>query len=118
MKYKAALLMTYSSPYFRYFIAMQPEQYALKMRCPVLAIFGEKDIQISAPENAELMRKCLQKANHAHHSRVEIIAGANHLFQKCHECTISEYGQLEETIAPEVLELLFSWIKGIISLHI
>ena len=81
------------------------------MQCPVLAIFGEKDIQVPAQKNADLMRKSLQKANNEHRSRVEIIQGANHLFQKCSLCTIYEYGWLEETITPEVLELIISWMK-------
>jgi fermentation-respiration switch protein FrsA (DUF1100 family) len=105
------LIAQSSIPWFIHFITLQPETYITKVKCPVLAIFGAKDIQVSAMENADLMRKCLQKAHNEHHSKVVIIEGTNHLLQKCNQCKISEYGHLEETIAPEVLELLFSWLK-------
>jgi pimeloyl-ACP methyl ester carboxylesterase len=108
---KANFVIAHTLPYMKYFIALQPEAYINKVKCPVLAIFGEKDIQVPAIENAGLMRKCLQKANNEHHSKVVVIEGANHLLQKCNTCKISEYGQIEETIAPEVLKLLFNWIN-------
>jgi len=108
---KASLVMAHATPYMKYFIALQPEKYITKVKSPVLAIFGGKDIQVPALENAGIMRRCLQKAGNEHHSRVEIIEGANHLLQKCNQCTIAEYGQIEETIMPEVLELIFSWVK-------
>ena len=108
---KANFVIAHTLPYMKHFIALQPETYINNVKCPVLAVFGEKDIQVSAMENADLMRKCLQKAHNEPHSKVVIIEGANHLLQKCNQCKISEYGHIEETIAPEVLELLFSWLK-------
>jgi pimeloyl-ACP methyl ester carboxylesterase len=108
---KTALVAHSSPPWLIYFIPLQPATYISKVNCPVLAIFGEKDIQVPALENANLIRKCLQKTKNEHLSQVEIIAGANHLLQKCNHCTLSEYKQIEDTIAPEVLELLFLWIK-------
>jgi pimeloyl-ACP methyl ester carboxylesterase len=109
---KEKIITESSYPWIISFIALQPEAYINKVKCPVLAIFGEKDLQVPAIENAGLMRQCLQKANNEHHSKVEIIEGANHLLQKCNLCKVSEYGEIEETIAPEVLELLFDWLGG------
>jgi dienelactone hydrolase len=101
-----------SNPWLIHFIALSPEKYIAKVKCPVLAIFGEKDIQVPAQENADLMRKSLQKAKNEKNSRVEIIKGTNHLLQRCNLCTTYEYPWIEETVAPEVLELLFSWINA------
>ena len=108
---KAKFVIAHTSPYMKHFVALQPETYINKVKCPVLAVFGEKDIQVSAIENADLIRKCLQKSHNEPYSKVVIIEGVNHLLQKCNQCTVSEYGWIEETIAPEVLELLFSWLK-------
>ena len=36
--------------------------------------------------------------------------GLNHLFQKCTKCTVAEYGQLENTIEPEVLDTIGDWL--------
>ena len=35
----------------------------------------------------------------------------NHLFQTSETGAISEYGEIEETISPRVLELTVNWIK-------
>jgi hypothetical protein len=38
----------------------------------------------------------------------------NHLFQPCETGAISEYGQIEETISPEVLEIMTEWIWDVV----
>jgi len=109
--FKVNIVMQLSSPWMIEFMALSPEKYIAKTKCPVLAIFGEKDLQVPARENADLMRKSLQIAKNEKNSRIEIIKGANHLLQRCNICAIYEYPWIEETIAPEVLELLFTWIN-------
>jgi hypothetical protein len=36
--------------------------------------------------------------------------GLNHLFQTCKTGAVSEYGAIEETLAPAVLETIGNWI--------
>jgi fermentation-respiration switch protein FrsA (DUF1100 family) len=77
----------------------------------VLAINGEKDLQVSAKENLAAIREALAAGGNA---KVRIVEtpGLNHLFQTCSTGAIAEYAQIEETIAPSVLQLISSWILG------
>ena len=94
-----------SSQWFSYFIQFNPADYLAKVACPVLAINGEKDIQVSAKENLEAIKKAIPKAT------IKEMPGVNHLFQHCKTCSVDEYAELEETFAPEVLQLIGDWIK-------
>lgn len=42
---------------------------------------------------------------------VKAYPNLNHLFQTCEKGTLAEYGQLEETINPEVLKDIIEWIR-------
>ena len=42
--------------------------------------------------------------------KVKIYPGLNHFFQTCRTCNHLEYGDLEETISPEVLKDITEWI--------
>lgn len=92
-----------ASPWFFTLFHLDPKTYIKKVHCPVVAINGEKDLQVDAVANQELMRKYLnKKQNHQFH----IIPNANHLLQTCTTGTPSEYGDIEETIGKGTLELL------------
>ncbi len=75
--------------------------------CPVLAINGTKDIQVDPESNLGALRSGLP-ANSK--TRVEAIEGVNHLFQHCATGAVSEYRQIEETFAPEALDLIVNWL--------
>ena len=42
-----------------------------------------------------------------------VFPGLNHLFQTAKTGQISEYGQIEETLAPEVMETIAGWILSL-----
>jgi uncharacterized protein len=42
---------------------------------------------------------------------VQELPDINHLFQTCKTGAVSEYGAIEETIAPAVLETIAPWIQ-------
>ena len=92
-----------SSPWFFTLFHLDPKVYIKKVHCPVVAINGEKDLQVDAVANQQLMRKYLsKKQNHQFH----IVPNANHLLQTCATGSPSEYGNIEETIGEETLRLL------------
>ncbi len=92
-----------TSPWLFTLFHLDPKTYLKKVHCPVVAINGEKDLQVDAVANQQLMRKYLDKnQNHQFH----IIPNANHLLQTCTTGSPSEYGNIEETIGKETLELL------------
>ena len=97
------------SPWYNYFIRFKPADYLRKVACPVLALNGEKDIQVSAKPNLMAIKNAIVKSK----ATVKELPGLNHLFQHCQKCTVEEYGELKETFSPEVLGIISSWIKNI-----
>ena len=93
-------------PWMRRFIEITPTDYLKKVRCPVLALNGSKDLQVSATENLSAISKSVK----AELLTTNQFDGLNHLFQHCDTGLPSEYMLIEETISPEVLEFITHWI--------
>ena len=87
-----------------------PAQDLKKLKCPVLALNGEKDIQVDAAMNLTAIQQRISE-NGNRKVTVKAYPNLNHLFQTCEKGTLVEYGQLEETISPEVLKDITDWIK-------
>lgn len=98
-----------TDPWMRYFIAYDPAPVLAKVKCPVLALNGEKDIQVIAPENLEGFRNALQKGGNRQVKTVSF-PGLNHLFQECKMGTIDEYALIEQTFSPDALKVMGDWI--------
>jgi dienelactone hydrolase len=96
-------------PWLKYFISTDPYQFWSKVKCPVLALNGEKDIQVNAGENVSAIQKALADAGNKN-AESKIFPGLNHLFQHCTKCTVQEYGELEQTISTEVLDQIGNWL--------
>ena len=111
-KSKAAFIAIFvkqlQQPWFKYFMQFNPEDYLSKVRCAVLAINGEKDIQVAANANLAAIKKAIPTAS------IKSMPGLNHLFQHCVKCSVDEYAELEETFSPEVLQIMGDWIKGVV----
>ncbi len=97
-------------PWMRFFIVTDPTDYWSQVKCPVLALNGDKDIQVEAVPNIAGIRDALKKAGNNKFNTV-IIPGLNHLFQHCEACTVDEYGKLEETFSPQVLTMISDWLN-------
>jgi pimeloyl-ACP methyl ester carboxylesterase len=104
-----AQIQTMTTPWFRRFIAIDPRDALKKVTVPVLALNGERDVQVSATQNLPEIAAAL-KAAHNRDVTVEALPGLNHLFQHCQTCAPTEYGVLEETFAPVALEKIGDWI--------
>ena len=100
---------TYFSPWFRYFIAFDPTEYLKQTSCRVLAVNGEKDVQVTATENLFAIQKTLETAGN---KQVKIISypNLNHLFQPATTGAVSEYSEIQTTISAEVLSDLKNFI--------
>jgi pimeloyl-ACP methyl ester carboxylesterase len=97
------------TPWFRYFISYDPAVALRKVRCPVLVLNGEKDLQVDPKQNLPPIAAALQEAGNRDVT-IRELPGLNHLFQHCRTGSPTEYGKIEETMAPEVLELIAAWI--------
>lgn len=99
-----------SNPYVRYMLSYDAagNLAALGSR-PLMAINGSKDFQVDAAMNLEAVRNARPAAEHSG-DLIREFGGLNHLFQPCATGNSTEYGQIETTIAPEVLEAIGAWI--------
>lgn len=106
----AAQVKQLTSPWMSSFIKYDPATALEKVACPVLAINGEKDLQVPPKENLEAIKAALEKGGNPDITTVEL-AGLNHLFQEAATGTPSEYGTIEQTFAPAAMEVVLNWIK-------
>lgn len=97
------------SAWMRFFITYDPQTALEKVQCPVLALNGEKDLQVSARQNLPEIEKALHAGGNKDFKAVEL-PGLNHLFQACKTGSVAEYAQIEETLSPVALELISGWI--------
>lgn len=99
------------SPWFREFVRFDPQPALRKVPCPVLALVGGKDAQVPPRENARGIQGALRTGECGDFT-VKELAGLNHLFQTAKTGAVSEYGQLDEIIAPKALISITYWIMG------
>jgi len=105
-----AYLNAMNRPWMIYFLQTNPPDYLVRLTCKVLALNGSKDIQVVPDPNLAAIDSALKKSRVKIH-QTEKISGLNHLFQHCKTCTVTEYGELEETFSPEVLQRMGDWLE-------
>ena len=98
-------------PWMRWLAAHDPAPVLQRVRVPVLAVNGSRDLQVTPRENLAAIERALQTGGNAD-ATVRELPGLNHLFQRCTSCTIAEYGLLEETFAPSALTVVSDWIRA------
>jgi len=99
-----------SSIWFKYFVGKDPGVNLKRIKCPVLALNGTLDSQVRSTSNLSGIKSNLQKAGN---KKFEIVAmpGLNHLFQKSATGAVSEYKEIAETVNPETLQRVSTWIN-------
>lgn len=102
-----------TSPWYLNFIKYDPVVDLKKVKCPVLALNGMSDIQVDANMNLSAIEEAV-RSNGNTRVTLKKYPELNHMFQHCRTCTLREYGELEETISPEVLQDIASWIMTVI----
>lgn len=107
---KIKLLQTFSSPWYFTLFHINPIPYLKKVKTPVLAISGEKDLQVDAVAAQKNMRKYLKDKYHFDLNTFTILKGDNHLLQPCTTGSIEEYGEIETTIDPLALDEIVGWL--------
>ena len=98
------------SPWMRFFLTYDPRPTLMKVQCPVLAINGEKDLQVPPEENLRAIEEALKAGGNRDYT-VKELPGLNHLFQTSQTGSPSEYAKIEETISPDALEIIGNWIS-------
>ena len=96
-----------NTDWFRYFFNYDPAPTLRKVRCPVLAMIGSKDLQVPPDQNLPALRAALAGNPGA---EVDELPSLNHLFQTAKTGAVGEYGEIEETMAPLALDTMTGWI--------
>ena len=95
----------------KFFLDFDPATALAKVRCPVLATFGEHDIQVPTAPNRAAMEKAFAASGLKNH-RIEVFPRANHLYQDSPTGAIAEYATLKKEFVPGFLDLLVTWIPA------
>ena len=96
------------TPWLRFFLSYDPATALAEVKCPVLAVWGSKDVTVDPNANAEAMKAALSKA-HNHDVAIKVLPGLNYLLQKADTGLAYEYGEIKETISPTALTLIGDW---------
>lgn len=102
--------MEICTPWLKYFIGYDPSADIKAVKCPVMAVNGSKDVQVTAANNLAAIRRLLPENSR---NLIKEYPGLNHLFQHCTTGLTTEYGQIEETVSPEVMQDIAAWITEV-----
>ncbi|MDR0620090.1 MAG: alpha/beta hydrolase [Bacteroidales bacterium] len=97
------------NPWVKYILKYDPAQTLIKVKCPVMILNGERDVQVPAKINTEAISRALAQGGNRNVS-VKIFPRLNHLFQECQTGLPAEYSAIEQTFSPEVLDEIARWI--------
>jgi hypothetical protein len=104
-----AQLTALQTPWFRYFLDYDPAATFRRIDTPILALFGELDLQVPPAQNRGPLEQALRDGNHPDYT-VRVLPQANHLFITATTGSPTEYATLEKEFVPEFLPLLTEWI--------
>lgn len=99
-----------ANPWMQYFIKYNPALALEKVKCPVLAINGEKDLQVTPKENLEAIKSALAKGGNKNVTIMEL-PNLNHLFQESITGYPEEYATIEQTFSPTALTEILKWLQ-------
>lgn len=105
----AAQVAQVTGPWFRYFLAYDPIPALEAVQVPVLAVNGELDVQVTPEANLAAIEGALARAGNPDVT-VRELPGLNHLFQTATTGSAMEYAQIDETMNPEMMQLVADWI--------
>ncbi len=109
-EYLMAVKARWTSPWMQWFLAYDPETSLSQVFCPVLAVNGGKDVQVDPGQNLPAIAAALEAGGNEDFMTLEM-PGLNHLFQHCKTGATAEYIVIEETLAPEFLDVVTEWLQ-------
>ena len=107
----AQSLRTFQHPRYQFILAHDTAEDWAKVKVPVLAVFGELDVQCDAAQNAAGLRQALARGGNED-LMIKVIPSANHLLVKAKTGSMREYTTLPKDLAPGLLEIITEWVKA------
>lgn len=99
-----------TSPWYKYVFSYNPRPTLEKVTCSVLALNGDKDVQVPSTENLQAIKMALISGGNGDVT-VKELKGLNHMFQECTTGMIDEYAKIDQTFSPIALIEISDWIK-------
>ncbi|QTN19823.1 alpha/beta hydrolase [Brevundimonas sp. AJA228-03] len=93
-----------ASGWYRYFVAYDPAPALAALTVPLLAVYGDRDLQVPATLDAGALRRLQPSAE------IVVLPGLNHLMQTATTGLPGEYGTIEETVSPLALDTVTDWV--------
>ena len=96
-----------SDPWLKHFVLFDPAAALAQVDEPVLALFGEKDVQVLPSQNEQPTRDALQNNPDA---TITVLPGLNHMLQPAETGMPDEYPLIETTMDLAALNIISEWI--------
>lgn len=99
-----------SGRWMRTFMDYDPRESLRRVRCPVLALNGDKDLQVLEDQNLPEVERALREGGNTDVTAIRL-PGLNHLFQPAATGSMAEYATIETTVDPSALDAMTAWIR-------
>jgi len=96
-----------SSGWMRSLLDYDPRPTLAKVRAPILAVNGSKDLQVPMTPNLDAIREATRANKDV---TIVELPGLNHLLQTAPTGAMGEYADIEETVAPIALDTIANWV--------
>lgn len=96
-----------NTPWMRRFLVLDPRDWLRRLTIPVLAVWGENDLQVPPAQNLPAAREALAGNPRA---ELKVLSMLNHLFQLSATGKVSDYAKIEETVNEIALREVVGWI--------
>jgi pimeloyl-ACP methyl ester carboxylesterase len=98
-----------TSPWYKYVFTYNPRPIMEKVKCSVLALNGDKDVQVPSAVNLQAIKSALISGGN-NDVTVKELKGLNHMFQECHTGMIDEYAKIDQTFSPIALHEISQFV--------
>lgn len=98
-----------SSEQFHKAAQQKQEDYLLSVKCPVLTLLGDNDLNVDAKYYAPKMKASMAK-NYHKKSQLHVLPGINHMMQYSKTGLSEESNDISETINSRVLKIIGTWL--------
>jgi pimeloyl-ACP methyl ester carboxylesterase len=105
----AGFLGMLSSSCLNVCLSWDPARIVPRVACPALLVYGGRDLQAPAEENAAAARALLDRLDKPSWS-IREFPGMNHVFQRCTTGMPDEYGAIDRVMDDEVIGEVARWI--------
>lgn len=100
-----------TSPWLMSFMMFDPRVPLRSVRCSVLALNGELDLQVDPDQNLVEIERVLRESGNTD-TTTKRLDGLNHLFQPAETGLINEYANIRTTFDPAAMDIITQWIRA------